>query len=322
MRAPKRPPCCAERLAHAFDERLGVLRSRRVDEAGPVALARVAVDREVRDDEHLAADVTHRQVHLARRRPRRPAARRASPRPCPPPRVPSPSRTPSRTSSPRPIEATRSPSTETDADETRWTTARIARTVPCVAMAAVDVITRVRRLAPRRHAPCRARRMGSDARRGARRRLAARPRDAARRRPAAGAGVRTPVPRGPRLRPGPPLESPDAHRTLRLHPLRRHLGAGRPAGGGGHRGAARPAARPRRRGRPERARLRARSMRRTIRRRRAAGRDRRGSRSARAAGCTRARGDGAPRRGGRSSRARGRGRSARSRSRARARRRL
>ena len=41
---------------------------------------------------------------------------------------------------PGPIDATASPSTVTDADETRWTIARIARTVPWVGMAAVDVI--------------------------------------------------------------------------------------------------------------------------------------------------------------------------------------
>src|SRR5688500_4504451 len=54
--------------------------------------------------------------------------------------TPSPSRTPSSTSRPRRIEATRRPSTVTEADATRCTTALMTGTVPWAAMAAVDVI--------------------------------------------------------------------------------------------------------------------------------------------------------------------------------------
>ena len=45
-------------------ERNGRLRSRRVDEARPPALRGVAVERELRDHEQLAADVGEREVHL------------------------------------------------------------------------------------------------------------------------------------------------------------------------------------------------------------------------------------------------------------------
>jgi hypothetical protein len=59
------PALCAELRADSLDERLGLLRRGGVDEARAVALTRVAVEREVRHDEDIAADVTHGQVHLA-----------------------------------------------------------------------------------------------------------------------------------------------------------------------------------------------------------------------------------------------------------------
>ena len=60
-------------LAEALVERLGHLGPGRGHERGPVALARVAVERELRDAEDLA--LPERLVHPARPRPRRSAAR-------------------------------------------------------------------------------------------------------------------------------------------------------------------------------------------------------------------------------------------------------
>ena len=53
----------AEPLAEALVERLGVLGPRRGDVGRAVALARVAVERELRDAQHLA--VAERLVHAA-----------------------------------------------------------------------------------------------------------------------------------------------------------------------------------------------------------------------------------------------------------------
>jgi hypothetical protein len=55
----------SERRAHALVERLRQLGRRGVHEARAVALARVAVERELGDAEQLAADVADRQVQLA-----------------------------------------------------------------------------------------------------------------------------------------------------------------------------------------------------------------------------------------------------------------
>src|SRR5215208_898925 len=54
----------AEGRSHALIERLRVGRRRRVDEARPVALARVAVERELGDAQQLPADVPDRAVQL------------------------------------------------------------------------------------------------------------------------------------------------------------------------------------------------------------------------------------------------------------------
>jgi ribosomal protein S18 acetylase RimI-like enzyme len=55
----------AERLDEPLDERLRLLGPRRVDEARPVALAGVCDQRELADDERLAADVEERAVEAA-----------------------------------------------------------------------------------------------------------------------------------------------------------------------------------------------------------------------------------------------------------------
>ena len=61
MCAPNTPRCGPEALAEALVERLGELGARRADEARPVALARVAVERELADAQDLA--VAERLVH-------------------------------------------------------------------------------------------------------------------------------------------------------------------------------------------------------------------------------------------------------------------
>src|SRR4051812_46343901 len=55
----------AERLPHPPVQRFGRLRRRGLDEARAVSLARVGVEREVRNAQDLALDVAHRAVHLA-----------------------------------------------------------------------------------------------------------------------------------------------------------------------------------------------------------------------------------------------------------------
>ena len=65
MRAPNPPPSRPERLAHALVERLGLLGRRGVHEARAVALARVAVERELAHAEQLAAGVATDRFMLA-----------------------------------------------------------------------------------------------------------------------------------------------------------------------------------------------------------------------------------------------------------------
>ena len=69
MSARNRPvatgtPSC-ERGDHRVDERLGVLGPCGLDPARAAALEGVAVERELADDEHAAADVDDRPVHHA-----------------------------------------------------------------------------------------------------------------------------------------------------------------------------------------------------------------------------------------------------------------
>ena len=97
----------AQRLDERLVDRLAVLGRRGVGEARPVALAGVGVERELRDGQHLAADVGERQVHEARRRPRRRAAWPSWRRACSRSRPCRSWVTPTRTRKPRPIAATR-----------------------------------------------------------------------------------------------------------------------------------------------------------------------------------------------------------------------
>ena len=116
MWAPKTPRLAAGPLAEQLIERLGLLRPCGGDEAGPVALACVAIEGELADAEDLALaeGLVHVPVgvgedpqgaHLAGQ----PLGRRAS----------SSWVIPSRTSRPGPISATVSPATATEARLTR-----------------------------------------------------------------------------------------------------------------------------------------------------------------------------------------------------------
>ena len=55
-------------LGHAlhqhFKQRLGNFRPRRADKAGTASMARVAQQRELRNQQHAATDVRQRKVHL------------------------------------------------------------------------------------------------------------------------------------------------------------------------------------------------------------------------------------------------------------------
>ena len=59
-----RSTALAQQRDEALVQRDRRLRARRVDEARPPALHRVAVERELRHDEQRAADVGEREVHL------------------------------------------------------------------------------------------------------------------------------------------------------------------------------------------------------------------------------------------------------------------
>ena len=78
MSAPKTPPCGAEARAEALVQRLGDLARRGGDVGRAVALARVAVERELADDDDLA--LAERLVHAAFARRGRRAARGPCPR--------------------------------------------------------------------------------------------------------------------------------------------------------------------------------------------------------------------------------------------------
>src|SRR6266540_1660496 len=61
-----REPLLADQRAEPLVQRVRRLGRRRKDEARPVALARVAVERELGHDEHAAGDLGEREVHLPR----------------------------------------------------------------------------------------------------------------------------------------------------------------------------------------------------------------------------------------------------------------
>ena len=128
--APNSPVCHTEAaLAQQPDEAL-VQRhrdfgARGVDEARPAPLCRVAVQRELADDEHRAVDVGKPEVHLAvaSANRRRPADLVGHPRELV--AAASVCVNPTSSRNPAPIEPVARPSTRTSARETRWSSTRM-----------------------------------------------------------------------------------------------------------------------------------------------------------------------------------------------------
>ena len=150
--APNTPRGGAEAIAEALVERLGVLRPGGGDVRRAVAPARVAVERELRDAEHLA--IAERLVHPPVARRGRRAARAPCRRACPPRSGPSSWVTPSSTSRPGPIAATRSPPTLTDARLTRWIErAHQTRVAPTATGSATAVVQAIAAALSRRCSP-------------------------------------------------------------------------------------------------------------------------------------------------------------------------
>ena len=97
------------------------------DQRRPPPLRGVRVQRELRDDQHLAAHVGQRPGSSSRRRPRRSAGRRSSRPGTRPRRRPiGARRRPPGSASPGRSRTMRSPSTATEARDTRWSTTRTA----------------------------------------------------------------------------------------------------------------------------------------------------------------------------------------------------